>query len=96
MYQVHYDAETGAIKGFYLLGLHAVIPAPYIDITIKQHADFFARGQNHRVIDGIWTYVEPPEPEPVVVTPEVNKDVADIWEAMLAMSAEIETLKGGA
>lgn len=29
------------------------------------------------------------------VTPHVDQNVADLWQAMLAMSAELEALKGG-
>lgn len=94
MYLAHYDTD-GAIKGFYLPELYQNIPSPTIEITEEQHADFFERGQNHKVIDGVFTYVEPPEPEPQVITPEVNSDIADLWQAMLAMSAELEALKGG-
>ena len=61
MYLAHY-ADGGTIKGFYLQGMHRDIPTPTIEITAEQHADFFRRGQNHRVIDGVWTYVEPAGP----------------------------------
>lgn len=30
-----------------------------------------------------------------VITPPVDQSMADMWEALLAMSAEIEALKGG-
>ena len=61
MYLAHYAAD-GTIKGFYLLKLHRDIPTPTIEITAEQHADYFARGQNHRIVDGVWTYVEPEGP----------------------------------
>lgn len=63
MYQAHYTAD-GTIKGFYIVGLHPNIPTPTLEITTEQHADYFARGQNHRVIEGVWMYVEPEEPTP--------------------------------
>jgi hypothetical protein len=64
MYLVQYNAETGTVLGIYdqTLNYPSGIPTPNIQITVKQHADFFVRGQNHRVIDGVWTYVEPPGP----------------------------------
>jgi hypothetical protein len=34
-------------------------------------------------------------PKSEIVTPPVNQDVADLWQAMLHMSAELEALKGG-
>jgi hypothetical protein len=34
-------------------------------------------------------------PKSEIVTPPVNQDVADLWQAMLTMSAELEALKGG-
>lgn len=34
-------------------------------------------------------------PKPQVITPQVNQDIADLYQAMLEMSAEIEILKGG-
>ncbi|WP_373325612.1 DUF4376 domain-containing protein [Sporomusa paucivorans] len=61
-YLAHYNADTGTIQGFYSSGLHRDIPSPTLEITAEQHADYFARGQNHRVIDGVWTYVEPEGP----------------------------------
>jgi hypothetical protein len=30
-----------------------------------------------------------------IITPSIDQNIADIWEAMLAMSAELEALKGG-
>lgn len=61
MYQAYYDTD-GTIKGFYIVGMHRDIPSPTLEITAEQHADYFARGQNHKVIDGVWAYVEPAEP----------------------------------
>jgi|GEM_PF-6251990 len=59
MIKVHYD-ENG-VPSFYDTSLNYPngVPVPNIQITKEQHADFFARGQNYRVIDGEWTYVEP-------------------------------------
>ena len=94
MFQAHY-AEDGTIQGFYIPGLHRDIPSPTIEITAEQHADYFARGQNYKVINGIWTYVEPVESEQQIVTPPVDHNIADLWQAMLAISAELEALKGG-
>jgi hypothetical protein len=94
MYLTHY-AEDGTIKGFYVRSLHHDIPSPVLEITAEQHADYFARGQRHKIIDGEFVYVEPEPQSPEVVTPEVNQDVADLWQAMLAMSSELEALKGG-
>ncbi len=61
MYLAHY-AEDGTIKGFYLPSMHRDIPSPVLEITAEQHADYFNRGQNHRIVDGVWTYVEPEGP----------------------------------
>jgi hypothetical protein len=94
-YLAHY-AEDGRIKGFYVAGMHRDIPIPTMGITADQHADYFSRGQNHRVVNGSWTYVDHPiEPEPQIITPEIDQDTADMWEAILTLSAELETLKGG-
>ena len=92
MYQAHY-AEDGTIKGFYLPGMHRDIPSPVLEITAEQHTDYFARGQNHKVIDGVWTYVEP-EPQETVITPPIDQDTADMWEAILTLSAKIEEMEG--
>ncbi len=39
--------------------------------------------------------MQSPEQETQIITPEVNSDIADLWQAMLDMSAELEALKGG-
>jgi len=31
-----------------------------------------------------------------IVTPAADQDIADLWQAMLTMSAELDVLKGGA
>lgn len=92
-----YNLESGEIVGFRPIGdtYPTPTPMPYIVITPEQHTDFFARGQNHRVINDVWTYVEPELQAPEVVTPPVDQDTADMWEAILSMSAELEIFKGG-
>jgi hypothetical protein len=35
-------------------------------------------------------------PKPQVVAPSVNQDIADMYQAMLEMSARLEKLEGGA
>lgn len=43
-------------------------------------------------IETAWAVMQSEANKPV--TPPVDQSMADIWEAMLAMSAEIEALKG--
>lgn len=44
-------------------------------------------------IETAWAEIQATASAPV--TPVVNQDVADLWQAMLLMSAELEALKGG-
>lgn len=90
MYLAHYDTD-GNVLGFYIQGMHAETPKPVIEITEEQHTEFFTKGQNHKVLNGTFIYVEPPAPVLQVVTPALNQDIADLWEAILAISAD----KGG-
>lgn len=97
MLVAHYD-ETGFLS-FYdtALNYFGGIPTPNIPITTEQHADFFARGQRHRVIDGKWTYVEPP----ALTTEELQKQKLAALDAeyqsqfaTLAQSLGLATLDG--
>lgn len=44
-------------------------------------------------IEDAWAEIQAKANAPV--TPYVDQNVADLWQAMLAMSAELEALKGG-
>lgn len=44
-------------------------------------------------IETAWAEIQAEANKPV--TPPVDQSMADMWEALLAMSAEIEALKGG-
>jgi hypothetical protein len=58
MYLANYDTG-GNILGFYIQGMHMNIPEPTLEITDEQHQEYFNKGQNHKVIDGKFVYVEP-------------------------------------
>lgn len=96
-YYVSYNSETGKISGFREVGdvYPTPIPTPYIIINTEQHADFFARGQRHRVIDGVWTYVEPTGP-----TLEERKtsklQEIDIWTATKITGGFVSSASGTA
>ncbi|MCC5468706.1 hypothetical protein, partial [Pelosinus baikalensis] len=69
---------------------------PNIEITDVEHDDWMQNQATRKIDTDTLRLVEytPPEQSPVIVTPTTNQDLADVWEAMLTMSAELETLKG--
>lgn len=75
MYLAHYDDKTGCILGFYIPGMHRDIPVPTMEITNEQHVDFFARGQRHKVVNKVWTYVEPAAPSIDVLKEQAWQEV---------------------
>jgi hypothetical protein len=84
--------EPGTVQTGTTLDLSA-IPTPYIEITDAEHDDWMQH-QGYKKIDiATKKMVEytPPEQPPKIITPSTNKDIADIWEAIFALSAE----KGG-
>lgn len=59
MYLANYDPSTGKILGFYINGMHSDIPQPIFDLTKEQHQEYFDKGQNYKIINNIFTYIEP-------------------------------------
>lgn len=95
MYLANYDQE-GKILGFYIQGMHANIPEPTLEITEEQHQEYFNNGQNYKVIDGEFMYVEPEPQATQIVTPVIDQNIADMYEVMFDMAARLEKLEGGA
>jgi hypothetical protein len=87
--------EAGTVQTGTTYDLSA-IPTPYAEITEAEHVDWMQNQATRRIDIETKKLVEytPPEPAPVIVTPKVDQNVADLWEAMLTMSAELEVLKG--
>jgi len=46
-------------------------------------------------IQATWEDIQKEASEPQIITPPVNQDTADMWEALFALSAELDALKGG-
>lgn len=42
-----------------------------------------------------WEKIQQEQAQPIVVTPEVSQDIADMYQAMFDMSARLEKLEGG-
>ncbi|MDF2636114.1 MAG: hypothetical protein K0R78_2988 [Pelosinus sp.] len=88
--------EIGTVQTGTVLDLSA-IPTPYIAITEAEHVDWM-QNQATRKIDietkKLVEYMSPEQP-PVIITPSIDQDTADMWEALFAISAELEALKGG-
>lgn len=92
--KVNYNIITGEIIGFYSDGItYASIPEPYIETDYQAYQDCLNNQGLRRVDIETKTIIEytPPEPAPVIITPSVNQDLADVWEAIFALSSE----KGG-
>lgn len=64
MFIASYDEITGEIKGFRdsTISYPTPTPIPFIEITDKQHQEFFNRNQCFKVIESILTYVTPTNP----------------------------------
>ncbi len=64
MFIASYDEITGEIKGFRdsTINYLAPTPNPFIEITDKQHQEFFDKNQCFKVIEGVLTYVTPTNP----------------------------------
>lgn len=85
--------EIGTVQTGTTLDLSA-IPQPYTAISDAEH-DEWMQNQSTRKIDiDTKKLVEytPPEQPPVVITPSVSQDLADVWEAIFALS---EAKEGG-
>ena len=56
-----------------------------------------------RFVSGQWVIEDIPEAEPEpepsnetqIISPPIDQDTADMWEALFALSAELDALKGG-
>ncbi len=84
--------EPGTVQTGTIYDLSA-IPMPYIAITEAEHVDWMANQSTRKVDIETKKLVEytPPEQPPVVITPELSQDLADVWEAIFALATE----KGG-
>ncbi|SFM21536.1 hypothetical protein [Pelosinus propionicus] len=71
----------------------SAIPRPYVSITEAEHVDWMANQSTRKIDIKTKKLIEytPPEPAPVIITPSVSQDLADVWEAIFALSSE----KGG-
>lgn len=98
MIKVNYNTETGEILGYYpdFIG-YSNIPSPTIEIDAATHQDCIQNSGLRRVDLTSFQIIEytPPEPETQIITPEVDQEKADLWEAILALTEKIETLEGG-
>lgn len=56
----HYDTE-GNIQGFYIEGLHEVIPIPNISITEEEWLKCLRQMGMYKILNGVLTFV-PPKP----------------------------------
>ena len=97
----HYDRETKQYLGSSEADICPITGNPVIPAwaTDKQPQLI---SENQRIVfdNGNWILEDIPQPEskvvePQIITPPVDQNIADIWEALLAVSAEVETLKGG-
>ena len=77
-------------------GTSDTVPNGAVEITEETWQDGISNPGKYSIQDGacVAASVWPPEPETQIITPAVNSDIADLWQAMLAMSAELEALKG--
>ena len=70
-----------------------MVPSLNCGLTVEAIAEKdVPAGVEYTIIDSTEIQVDT---ELSIITPSMDKNIADLWEAMLAMSAEIETLKGG-
>lgn len=46
-------------------------------------------------IESTWAEMQTEASTPQIITPEVDQEKADLWEAILALTEKIETLEGG-
>ncbi|MDF2636517.1 MAG: hypothetical protein K0R78_3391 [Pelosinus sp.] len=83
--------EIGTMQTGTVLDLSA-IPTPHIEITDNEHGDWMQNQATRKVDIRTKKLVEytPPEPAPVIITPTTDQDLADVWEAIFALSAEKE------
>ncbi|CUH95864.1 hypothetical protein P22_1950 [Propionispora sp. 2/2-37] len=97
MVKVNYDAVTGEILGFYPdFVQYESIPEPHIEIDEAAWQDCTDNPGRRRVDLAALKIVEyTPEPETQIITPPVDEEKADLWEAILALTEKIETLEGG-
>lgn len=74
------------------------IPIPYIEIDEVEHDDWMQHQAIRKIDVSTRQLIEyaPPEPAPQIVTPPVDQTTADMWEAILDISAKIKALEGGA
>ena len=84
--------EIGTVQTGTTLDLSA-IPTPYIAITEAEHDDWMQNQSTRKIDIDTKKLVEytPQEQPPQIITPVVDQDLADVWEAIFALSAE----KGG-
>lgn len=76
-----YNSKTNELQSMPPWGSGWIHP----DIQAEQYGDW------QQVDDGF----VPPQPAQEPVTPAVDQGTADMWEAILALSTQMEALKGG-
>lgn len=96
MYKVNYDILTGDILGYYPDFIeYKSIPQPFIIIDNECYNDCINNPNKRKVDVTRQVIVEKQEEiKTNIITPLVDKEKADLWEAILALSQEIEKLKG--
>lgn len=73
------------------------MPNGAVEITEETWQDGISNPGKYSIRDGacVAASVWPPEPKTQIITPEVDEEKADMWEAIFALSSELEALKGG-
>lgn len=72
-------------------------PVGSVVITEDQFEEYFRRqeiGKQHgyNIVNGDFIYTE--QEQVSVVTPTVDQSIADMWEAILTLSAKLDVLEG--
>lgn len=94
MYYVLFN-QDGTVQQCYIAGMHPNIPDNAVSVS-KEEFDQYCTRQYQKGADGKPQKIEIQEDDtPQIITPAVDQNIADLWQAMLAMSAELEALKGG-
>lgn len=73
------------------------VPNGAVEVTGETWQDGISNPGKYSINDGacVAAAVWPPEPETQIITPEVDQEKADLWEAILALTEKIEALEGG-
>jgi len=95
--KVTYDSN-GNITGYYPDTInYESIPETYIEIDQVTWQDCINNPGLRRVnvVNNVIVEYTPPEPASQIVTPGVDENIADLYQALLDMSARLEKLEGG-